>query len=698
MPRIQPIRSRTQARSIGGLAIRTATAADFGGSVGAAAQQAGSELSRQADFLHQKEEEDAQRWRRKSLAQFELQQTEAFTRGQETAERGGVGFVQGFQGGFDKAGEGLLASAPTERARADLEVDLARIKAGFVSKGIQFEARARGVAARQDLQEIQGARTNAVLLDPSSHQDHVQAMVEEIQSQPGLNDTDRTALIGRVENDFKIAQAQGFIDGATTVDAAEGVLEHLKDPEFSRSIDPGNYSKLLGLAERNIDHREREEVAKEAEADKAASTQRTVEFNQLLVAMAQGRATEADIDAFRTRFGADQDAAAATQWRQLAVAMAKDKRAAAKAAAGEARAIASQAVIQEAYMSGDRTFDPGDKNVRKAVDKHFERVSAQWAELPGDEQAEQVVAYVSRLGVVPSAVKSQFRAANVASANPDIVVGAAELMERLDSANPTVLASNGIGGKSVSFLTQVREYQRAGSEPVDAVAKAREMRFVPKAVVDDRRATVSAILKDAPAADYLREKFDDGWFGDDVSPSVEAVRAFEREFKDEYALSGDSGPAQEAAFRNFRRTWGVSGINGEVKLSKHAPEVHYSVPGLSREENTAWMLKQLRSDLGEGSIGFEDQRVMVVPHPSVKGPDGRPAYRVAIVGAQDGTLKEQPGAWFPDFERSDIRAGQLEERKRLLDEARVDRDLESKGIPTIRLRDDFGVLGEILNE
>lgn len=694
MPRIQPITSRTQARSIGGLAVRTASGADFGAQIGEAMQQAGGELQRQADYLHAKEEDDAQRWRRKALAQFELQQTEAFMRGQETAERGGVGFVKNFKEGYAKAGQGLLESAPTERARADLEVNLAQVEAGFVAKGIAFEARARGVAARKDMEEILGARTNAVMLDPSSHRQHIQAAVDEINAQPGLTAADRETLISSAENDFKTAQAQGFIDGATTVAAAEGVLEHLKSPEFSRSIDPGTYNRLIGLAERNIDHREREEVRREAEADKAASTRRAVEFNQILVKMARGEATEGDIDAFRTRFGADHDATAASQWRQLAVAMEADKRAAAKAAAGEANEIATLAVIQDAYMAGDRTLDAGDKDVRKAVDGHFERVSAQWADLPPEEQTENVVAYVARLGVVPSAIKSQFRAANTAVANPQMVMGAAELMERIDSTNPNVLEANGVDGKTVSFLTQVREYARSNADPEEAVAKAIELRHVAEPVRADRRAVVTDLLKESPPSEYLQKKFDEGWFGDDVEPSVEMTRAFTRELKDEYVRAGDMGPAQEAAFRNIRRTWGVTGIGGETRFAKHAPELHYGVPGLSRAQNTTWMNAQLDEWLHKDSLGFEDQRVLVTPNPRIKSRDGRPVYVVSIVG-KDGMLHEQTDRFVWDYATSQAGEKDRARRAQALTDARADR---KGGASMPRLTDEAGVLPEILNE
>lgn len=666
----------------------------FGAEIGEAMQGAGRALGQAANFLQEREEQDAARWAQRTAAEFGTAQAQARIESMQNAERGGVGTIDRWTKQFDEQSRSLLEQAPTERSRQRLEEALIRIKGSNTERLMVFEHEARLDATVRDLQATQNAFINQVTVDPSLYGEAREQALAALDEAPIRADK-REQLKTAAEQNLLLARGQGLIDGAETTQEAEAILASVQGDEWYKSnLDPKQYSSLLQLAERKVARQQAADLRAQAEWEKSQTAKRNVEYSTLLVRMARGEDVADEIDAYRQKWNADTDPDAAAKWASLAVKWEGVNDAASRAAREAADDTAALAAVDQALFSNDVAMDPATKAHRDAVDAHFANFTAGLGDASNEEYIERVVGYVAQVGIVPTALKTTLRAANLATASTDKVVGAAEMLDRISKLNPAVLAANNLDGEAVSFLTQVGSYIESGSmSPDEAIQAARDLRNVAKPVREDRRSMFGKFLKDSPSESFLEEKLDDGIFSS-VSVPPEAVAAFDRMVKDEFERNGDFEAAREAAWRSMQRRWGRTASVSGKQFAPDPPELHYGLPHLSVEENANWILEQARRDLLSGattSEGFEPGDLSLVPHLRARGPNGKPAYAITYRD-QDGRWRTTAEAWVPDYTLTDRFQEEKRQRALQVEAARAERNRD-RGEGPQRVQNVFGGTG-----
>lgn len=347
----------------------------------------------------------------------------------------------------------------------------------------------------------------------------------------------------------------------------------------------------------------------------------------------------------------------------------------------QAEADADFARVGEA-VAGLGTLDPRSERDRKAVAAHYAAQAGSWRNLPEQEQIDRMAQAATRYGMVPDQVRAGVRGSLRRVDKPEMVVQAADVIERLRHANPDLLKD--FSQEDISLGNLVGSYARAGLPPAEAVRLATEAAKVPEAERVARKDAYAAMVKDSPSAsaDTLRNSLVGGWVArhlplvgvPNVDPPPELVSEFDRVAEAEFSRHGNLDAARKTAIDAVRRVWGISsiggltpdgsGASGGARLMRHPPELFYGRSGIDAEANGAWMREQLVADMKQGgglfdaSAGEQESRFMLAPDPSRTDPTtGGPLYQVWL-RSRDGSLSalrssdQQPVLWRPDWDTS----------------------------------------------
>jgi hypothetical protein len=237
-------------------------------------------------------------------------------------------------------------------------------------------------------------------------------------------------------------------------------------------------------------------------------------------------------------------------------------------------------------MHGEEAkFDPKDPRAGKAVDTYFKTVTAANGFARGTEGYENLaVSVMTGTSVVPPTIRKGI-IGDLQSGDPIKAAAAARLQERLYTANPGADVYQE-DSKSAAVGDAIQRNLDANMSPQQAYDMARNQIDVPKDVQDQRKleysdAVRTAIDKNAKNAnaDMLRSKLKDSgiggehWYGNDVPPEASpAMRAeYEGLTKEFYARTGKIDQAQDLAFKQVQKSWGLTSVNGTPELMKWGP-------------------------------------------------------------------------------------------------------------------------------
>lgn len=291
--------------------------------------------------------------------------------------------------------------------------------------------------------------------------------------------------------------------------------------------------------------------------------------------------------------------------------------------AGAKKAAETEAA-QAAY-DGNQPLDPKDSNARKAMDALFaDQVTG--VERGSPAYQNYAVEMARRTNIVPSDAVSWARTV-VAGDDPAAAATASQFLRRLEDANPSGFQYVE-DAKLKAFAAQVNDAVAAGTPPDVAVRVAQRNTF------ELNDATREAFRKEySDATRKLREpnpqrlrtlltgedRFNPPGFAGTPSTPRALQMEFDASVERYYPYTGgDLKAAQELAFRDVRRTWGLSTVNGQPELLKYAPEAMF--PGLPVEV--------VRADIEQSvaPLGLEGSKVSLVPSPATGRTGGRQWY------------------------------------------------------------------------
>lgn len=366
---------------------------------------------------------------------------------------------------------------------------------------------------------------------------------------------------------------------------------------------------------------------------------------------------------------------------------------------------AAQLMRVDLAGNGGPPLDPSNSEDRKAVDQHFFAVTQNWTGMNGREVTDRAVDYAAQKGIVPSPLMSNI-VGSLRAGTPAQQVEAAQTLSKLREANPELIKD--FSKEDISRGNLIATYVDYGASPEKAVEMVTEaMKFDANVRKEREREYTEAqrgVFGEVSNDDYLVDAFATGgilgFFKSEPSVAAEIRTAFDVLAREEYVKHGNFESARKTALDYVNSTWGVTGVGGESRIMKWAPEKYYGVTGLSASENSEWMEQQLQKEVTSGTLGgvetpqlFEsDVSERLILSPGGTFSDGRPYYSVTLMGT-DGlprlmtNSRGEPLRWFPDWEASDKAAEMKAEREEMVEDARAARERLLEG------KNSFGATG-----
>lgn len=240
--------------------------------------------------------------------------------------------------------------------------------------------------------------------------------------------------------------------------------------------------------------------------------------------------------------------------------------------------VAARELVRGALATGT-PLDPQNDKQRKALSASF-TVEARNSP-PGSEPWQQLAsAYAVRTRVLPEPATAWVRA-SLRSPNPKTAAAAAQFVGAVQAEAPDALT--GFDAPTKAFAMTLSTMIAGGADPEKAVEIARQNVFETKPAIVEQRQKEFNDGKNgvAKASDSALESFIDRDFDTAFSwqPAADpGIRADFKSLTEQYYLrTGDKEAAQELAWQDVRRVYGVSEVNGVKQMMAFPPE-KFGVP------------------------------------------------------------------------------------------------------------------------
>lgn len=307
-------------------------------------------------------------------------------------------------------------------------------------------------------------------------------------------------------------------------------------------------------------------------------------------------------------------------------------------------------------------LDPTSKADKDAADAYWVQTTNVLDSIPEDQPgaAEQkaavrgtaLVNFIAKTNILPKSERvriSTFLAAGTTGQK----IEAADLVARLQEIGRT--GDLFTKGQIAKALT-INQFVRAGRDPVEAVEAAEEAtKLENKPLFEARR---GEIKNEKFANDYpgiLESAFDPiGPFNDAELTNIDGTKArmvdeYKTLFENWYQRLGDEDAAKEQAMNEFKRVWGTTEVDGNLRAMKYPPEAFY---GFGDDD---WMATQLRDDVG-AALGktIEKNGVFVGSDSETArtASTGRPTYPIILMDESGRFIEAKkdgvPLRWRPD--------------------------------------------------
>lgn len=504
----------------------------------------------------------------------------------------------------------VLGAAPQGYARQFAEKTL-----GQQYERTQARVRAHATQAFEaqkvaDLETGLGGKAIALRGDPSQFMEYAAQSSVAIEN-AGVDSATQTRLKEQMRTMYAKSAVQGLIDADPARAAAE-----IRNPDTNvaaiRELDPEIRAAALKVAEQAAvetkvngavagvlaaytgNFREGSKALEQLlasdtlSADEKASVQARV---QSQVNLLQDRRRQENVDGLarleqlQATGDPSADRLAGTLYNRGALTEAQYAGAlgqTARARAERAKAETDANALNAAIAAGQK-FDPADSDAKKAVAAYFTAQTAGAA--PGSPlYLAAATGLAQRTNIVPQPAVSWARSALV-SENPADAVAGADLLARLDAANPSAFGF-AVDERTRAMASQIVDAVQAGAPAALAVQTARKNADRPESerkLFEQRYKDLDVAKRNGGALRSLLnadDRYDPKWWGGapDVPPALAAE--FDAGVSRYFPLvGGDAEKARELAFRDVTRKWGRSEVNGKPELIPYAPEVMF--PGLT---------------------------------------------------------------------------------------------------------------------
>lgn len=278
--------------------------------------------------------------------------------------------------------------------------------------------------------------------------------------------------------------------------------------------------------------------------------------------------------------------------------------------------------FQQKFDDGSLLIDPNNKGDRKQVDTHFDNVKLPKLEnLSPEDRNNEIVNYVTRVGILPSSVKGILRS-TLRSGSVENQTMSADLISKIQESKRQALDE--LDGKDVSYGLLLTKNIRGGLTPDEAV-ELTKLQFDPTKsdLVKLRKKDFKDLEKDIDAEKDLRDEFSRRHWAtlffnqtqiSGGENSLDQARIdYINQYENQYILTGDKEISKERTSAIIGRQYGLTNISGNPRVMKYPPENYYAVEGL----NTDWMPKQLVSDI-KATTGINVTRNDIALVPDVK--------------------------------------------------------------------------------
>jgi len=662
MPAIQAYVSRLSARGAGLGNQRQASSADFGGQFAAALQSGSQDLMHASNVLRAKAEKDDKLKVMNSVAEYEqfwLQRQQELV---EEAPEDGSGYVDAVSEEFENWQTDVQGQYEG-RAADYLAANLNQMRSNVFKNALSTQATLASTSARNNADKIFNIHANTVVNQPGLYAEKVAQLDEYVDNITGLDAAAKASL----KQEWLYGLSSAAITGQIDKGNPEAVIESLEAGDWDDRLTPAMKSSATKAAHKKIKAIQVEAASRQAEADKQNALNMSWEYAQLHDDIKTNKADAADLEMFKAKYQNVKEAA--TKWKSLRDTMRAELDI-------DVDGVIAYQSVAGAYAGLDITLDYTDTETKKAIEKHFDEVSAQWAGLEKDQIKSRTVDYVERTGVVPKQVISGIRGSlNAGTAEQRI--DAADTMQAMFNANSFVRTQ--FSEDELSRGEELLAYAKRGATPEEALELQDKVRTVDNDIKTLRRGEIKTLLDATSPLEFLNDKVDDDswyeeWFRFDPKVPSAMAEELKLQITNEYIATGDQEIAYNAAFKKLARNWAPTGVNGGRVFMKHAPELIYGNPANSEEQNSELIRKQLISDMTKNAAFREGfvERIRLINHPTLRAPDGRPGYAVMVM-QEDGTPEYtvdkdgQLKLWFP----APVEA---HEKSTKLEDARVKRE------------------------
>jgi hypothetical protein len=274
-------------------------------------------------------------------------------------------------------------------------------------------------------------------------------------------------------------------------------------------------------------------------------------------------------------------------------------------------------------------LDPGNAKHRAFLDTAF-RDDVGTAR-PGSERWQATaLAYASRVRLLPPVVGSWLRSA---ARSPDVNVAqvAASFYGSLEQTSPE--AAGGVDPDARAFLGSFSGMLAAGAIPGRAFETARANVYEARRDVLDQRKDQyrSEVKGNAAALDNYIDRDFDTLFSAQPGASVALGADFERQTAQYYSKTGDVALARDLAWKDLKRVYGPSKINGDAMVMPFPPERF----GVSPGEVHAELAQALGAERAAGVLVVPDGLTLRLVNDALTGKPVMPSYRLVT---PDGDL------------------------------------------------------------
>lgn len=257
-------------------------------------------------------------------------------------------------------------------------------------------------------------------------------------------------------------------------------------------------------------------------------------------------------------------------------------------------------------------LDPQNDKQRKALDAAF-KADAGDAPVGSAPWQALAAAYATRTRMLPNQATSWVRSA-IRSPDPAVAGPAVQFLGAVEAGSPD--AASGFDKDTKAFAGMASSMIDAGTPPAQAIETARETVFnIKPPIIELRKKLYStkqdgaeALVKSNPGAlnTYIDRDFDTAFSRQPV-PTASLQADFDSQAQNYYLKTGDIDLARELAWRDLKRVYGPSEVNGGKQVMALPPERFGVKPEDIRADIGAFLTDNPQPD---GSTADE---VIVVP-------------------------------------------------------------------------------------